>query len=254
MKKLMTIFITGIAFNAVYGEISLLDSYKEHLETGTYEGQNWSSFSQLPKSRYYTFKRAFEHFERHNGKIIVELGTSRSYVHGGLEGCNSDELKYWQPHNPASWDWGAGFFTRMVAEALAHCQPKIYTVDLAAAHIARCKVMTAPFASMITYHVCSSLDFLRRCAFKIDLLYLDTGDMTPIEPTAQLQLEEARIIVERDLIAQNGIVLIDDVRNQTPKQFGESSDLGKSKYALPYLLQNGFEIVENEYQVIVRKR
>jgi hypothetical protein len=54
------------------------------------------------------------------------------------------------------------------------------------------------------------------------------------------------------LISPKGWILIDDVKNQTPKKFGEVSDLGKSKYALPYLLNNGFKIVMNEYQVVLQ--
>ena len=84
-------------------------------------------------------------------------------------------------------------------------------------------------------------------------MYLDTGDITPIEPSALLQLEEARIIVERDLLSKNGLILLDDVKNRTPKKFGEESDLGKSKYSIPFFLDHGFEIVLNEYQIVLRK-
>ena len=191
-----------------------------------------------------------------DGQIIVELGTSRSFTHGGLPGCNKDDPIYWTPLQPENWDWGAGFFTRMVATSLSHLRPMIHTVDLSPSHIERCKIMTSDFSHLITYHVANSLDFLQNwpSSESIDLLYLDTGDMTPIEPTAQLQLEEAKIIVERDLISKNGYLLIDDVRNQTPKKFGETSELGKSKYSLPYLLSHGFEIVMDEYQVILKKK
>ncbi len=232
----------------------LLDPYKDYLDAGTYDGQDWSSFIELPKSRYDTFKFSFEWFEAHKGKTIVELGTSRSFTHGGLIGCNSDDEQYWSPEKPQNWDWGAGFFTMMSAICLEHIQPQIHTIDLVSSHIKRCRLMTGRFNN-ITYHVASSLDYLRECDFPngIDLLYLDTGDMTPIEPTALLQLEEAKIIVERDLISKNGLLLIDDVKNQTPKKFGETSNLGKSKYSLPYLLENGFEILMDEYQVILRK-
>lgn len=231
-----------------------LNDYKDFLVNGTYAGQDWSAFHPLPKSRYDTFKMAFEHFERTEGKIVVELGTSRSFTHGGLPGCNLSDVHYWTPDQPENWDWGAGFFTRMCALSLQHLHPEIHTVDLISSHIARCQVMTSEFSEMITYHVANSLDFLREFPRKIDLLYLDTGDMTPIEPTALLQLEEARLIVERNVIADDGIILIDDVRNQTPKQFGEESDLGKSKYSLPYLLENDFEMIAKEYQVILKKR
>lgn len=230
-----------------------LKKYKKFLEDGTYMGQDFSCFSKCPKSRYHTFKYAFEHFEQNNGKTIVELGTTRSFVHGGLIGCNSNDSRYWQPNNPASWDWGAGAFTLMAGECLSHMNPKIYTVDLASDHIQRCKVMTQRFSN-ITHVIADSRDFIRTLPAKsVDLLYLDTGDMTPIEPTAQLQLSEAQIIVERNIISDNGIIVIDDVRNQTPKKFGETSDLGKSKYALAYLLSHGFTILKDEYQVILKR-
>lgn len=232
----------------------VLDRYQDLLEHGTLDHQDWSSFDVVPKSRYHTFKRAFELFEEKKGKIIVELGTTRSYVHGGLVGCNSDDSRYWTPNQPENWDWGAGSFTRVAAECLEHLNPIFYTVDLAVSHINRCKVITAPFSHFMKYEVASSLDFLRRFPGKIDLLYMDTGDMTPIEPTALLSLEEAKIVVQRNLIVPGGLILIDDVRNQTPKQYGDTSGLGKAKYSLPYLLANGFEIVENEYQILLRKK
>ena len=232
-----------------------LAPYKEYLIGGTYEGADWSSLPSIPKSRYDSFKFTFEQIN-HDNPIIVELGTSRSFTHGGHPGCNLDDPAFWTPDHPENWDWGAGFFTRMVSVCLAHQNPRIHTVDLVKSHIDRCKIMTSDYQYLIEYHISSSEDFLRTCDFPqgIDLLYLDTGDMTPIEPTAQLQLAEAKIIVERDLIAKGGFILIDDVRNQTPKKFGETSDLGKSKYALPYLLENGFEVVLSEYQVLLRKK
>ncbi len=213
-------------------------------------------FSKLPQSRYETFKAAFEHFDGHNGRVVVELGTSRSFTHGGLPGCDSDNRAFWSSDHPENWDWGAGFFTRMAATALQASQIQIHTVDISRSHINRCKIMTEEFNKSITYHVASSLDFLKNCSFPngIDLLYLDTGDITPIEPTAQLQLEEAKIIVERNLVAADGVILIDDVRNQTPRKFGESSSWGKAKYSLPFLLEHGFEIVMDEYQVLLRKK
>ena len=85
------------------------------------------------------------------------------------------------------------------------------------------------------------------------MLYLDTGDMTPIEPTALLQLDEVKIVVKRNLLSPNGLILIDDVKNQTPKKFGDKSGLGKSKYSIPYLLEHWYEIIMDEYQVILRR-
>lgn len=238
----------------IFNHISTaINKYQLFMQKGTLENQDWSTFSTPPQARDVTFKKAFELFAENNGKTIVELGTTRSFVHGGLPGCNSDDVRFWTPNNPENWDWGAGCFTRVAAECLAPLNPIMRTIDLAQQHINRCKIITAPFAHFIHYHVCSSLTYLANTNDKIDLLYMDTGDMTPIEPTAQLQLEEARLLVSRDLIASRGLILIDDVRNQTPKKFGEESDLGKAKYALPYLLEHGFEIIEDEYQVLLQK-
>lgn len=257
MKYLYTILLTVFLplFSASNVE-TLLAPYKEYLEWGTYYGGDWSYLPSIPKSRYDTFKTAFELFEKNNGKVIVELGTSRSFVHGGLIGCNLDDRKYWHPDQPADWDWGAGFFTRMAAVALGRLNPEIHTVDLITGHINRCRVMLADYSSIMRFHVSDSVAFLKNTPFPngIDLLYLDTGDMTPIEPTALLQLEEAKVVVERNLIPKGGILLIDDVKNTTPRKFGDTSGLGKSKYALPFLLKNGFELIADEYQVILRKK
>jgi hypothetical protein len=227
-----------------------LKNYKIYLQDGTYAGQDWSKFQEKPKSRYYTFKKVFEHFEATGGKIVVELGTTHSFVDGRYPGCDKDDIKYWNPMNPEQWDWGAGCFTLMAAKCLQHLNPQIYTVDLDASAIRRCQIMTKGYDT-VSHHRTSSEQFLKNFRGKIDLLYLDTGYMNPIEPTAQLQLQEAKLIVERDLLSENGLILIDDVRNQNV--LNDDSGMGKSKYAIPYLLENGFEVVENEYQVILRK-
>ena len=56
-----------------------------------------------------------------------------------------------------------------------------------------------------------------------------------------------------DLLFLNGIILIDDLRNHIPKQYGESSELGKAKYSIPYFLTHGFKIIADEFQVILQK-
>lgn len=227
-----------------------LNYYKKFLDKGTYEGAPCiNSLAVKPQTRYYTFKKAFEHFVQHQGKVIVELGTTRSYTHGGLPGCMQDNIKYWEPKNPESWDWGAGFFTRMALECLAPYDPIIHTIDIAPAHINRCKVMTQDFKDFIHYHVTTSEAFLNQCQPEsIDLLYMDTGDID--HATALLHLREAKIIVERNLISPNGIILIDDIKNFIP---GDPSQLGKGKYSVPYLLSHGFEMVADEYQVMLKK-
>lgn len=205
-------------------------------------------FEKKPKSRYHTFKYCYEYFENKN-PLIVELGTTRSFVDGRFEGCNLDDIKYWEPNNPEKWDWSAGCFTKVLSNLFP--KSEFHTVDINPSHIERSKIMNL---ESINYHISSSEEFLKSFEKKIDLLYLDTGDMTPIEETAQLHLREAKIIVERDLLSEDGIILIDDVKSVIPKQHGEESDLGKAKYSIQYFLDNGYEIMVSEYQCILKKK
>lgn len=229
-----------------------LDPYRALIEAGTLDGQDWSFFGgEAPASRYASLRLAFERLARSGGGTVVETGTIRSYVHGGLPGCNEGDDALWTPDRPERWDWGAGCFTLLAAKCLAGTGSTIHTVDVSAEHIRRCRVATAPWAASIRYHVADSAAFLRAFDEKIGLLYLDAGDIWPVEPSAIHQLEEAKAAVERGLLPPSALVLLDDVRNTTPPKFGEASRLGKSKYALPYLLSKGFRVVFDGYQVLL---
>lgn len=234
--------------------INFLEDNKDYLDKAIdyyYSKEDQEKyFGTKPKSRYYTFKYCYENI-KFNNPIIVELGTSRSFVDGRFEGCNSDDIKYWEPENKEKWDWSAGSFTKVFSNLFPFSN--FYTIDLMRNHIERCKIMNSDTKN-ITYCISSSEDFLNNFDKKIDLLYLDTGDMTPIEDTAQLHLREAKIIVEKNLLAENGIILIDDVKSVIPKQYGEISDLGKAKYSIPYFLENGYKIEMSEYQYILKKK
>lgn len=262
MNKIRSVIMLVAAIAPTFAQtlplsLQKLEKYKTYIIAGTYAEQDWRKLPEKPLSRYETLAKVFEHFEKTNGKIIVELGTTRSFVHGGHPGCNKSDLAFWMPNNPEHWDWSAGCFTRTVAECLAHTNPEIHTIDLDSTAIYRCKIMTDEYSNFIRYYTMSSEAFLQSCSFSkgIDLIYLDTGYMNPIEPTAQLQLQEAQIIVERNLLAPNGIILIDDVRNQNV--LDDDSGLGKSKYALKYFLEHGYEIMpgyENGYQLILQRK
>ncbi len=231
----------------------MLDKYRDFLDQHTYLGEDVTKYyGRIPLSRYYTLRKAIELFKENSGSVAVELGTVRSFVHGGHPGCNSSDDSYWHPNNPEDWDWGAGCFSRVMAECLEEDSVEVHTVDISGEHIRRCRLVTSEYKSKFSYHVMNSVAFLAGFKKKIDLVYIDTGDMTPIEPTAQHQLKEAQAIVEHGVLSDNGVVLIDDVRNSTPIQFGEDSRLGKAKYSIPFLLENGFECVMDEYQVLMK--
>jgi len=235
-----------------------LEKYKEYMDNAHWKYTTKEQFEQyygrVPKFRYDTMKYCWDEVVKHGFTTIVELGTTRSFVDGKFPGCNSDDIKFWQPENPDVWDWAAGCFTRVIGELIQGTDIDFITVDLEPRHIRRSKVVTEGLDN-IEHVVMSSEEFLEIGEGKIDFLYMDTGDMTPIEPTAELHLRESKIIVERDLISENGIILIDDVRNTTPKVFAdEESDYGKAKYSIPYLIENGFELIMDEYQVVLQKK
>lgn len=226
-----------------------LEPYKSFLEEGTYKNQNWSELPQLPLSRYYTLKLAFKMFVQAKGKTVVELGSSRRPPHERTNPTN------WDPNDPKTWHWEEGCFTRLAAECLQHLNPTIYSVDSNLRVLEECQKFVESHSHMIQFYKSSSVEFLNSLPPRsIDLLYLDTGEIWPLEPSARLQLEEAKAIVYGDLMSDTGIILIDDVKNQTPRKYGQKDALGKSKYAIPFLLENGFEYVGNEYQVILKRK
>jgi hypothetical protein len=234
-----------------------MDSFKEYLDKAlTYyhsDDKNLKYFGRIPKSRYHTFKFCTDYIVNKNFKSIVELGTSRSFVDGRFEGCNSDDIKYWEPNNMEKWDWSAGCFTKVFSSIFSNSQEiKIHTVDIASSHINRCRYMNKD-ANNIIYHIDNSINFLNNYNGKIDVLYLDTGDMTPINETSKLQLEEAKIIVKRNLISDDGLILIDDVRSCVPLDNGENVEFGKGCLSIKYLIENGFDMVMDEYQTILKK-
>jgi hypothetical protein len=226
-----------------------LKKYKELLDLGSFEGLR---YIDEEKSRYKSFDYCLDFLKNIEVPEVLELGTCRSFVDGKFRGCNSDDSIYWESLNFSKWDWGAGCFS-LVFGQLSKCN--LTTLDLSEAHIRRCKIMTDSLDIECNHIVSNSLDFLDSTDNKFDLIYLDTGDMWPIEPTCDLQLKEVQIIINRELLKKDGLLLIDDVLNKTPKEMGDQENkLGKSEYSIPYLIENGYEVVFKGYQYILRKK
>ena len=143
------------------------------------------------------------------GRTIVELGTSRSFVSGGREGCMMNDARYWTPDQPDNWNWGRACSRGCAAEQLQGCRPPIHTVDISRDALEISRVITADFAGMIHYHLTSSEDFLQSFQGPIDLLYMDAGETGA--GANQLHWRKARIALARQLFSPQAIVLIDDV-------------------------------------------
>jgi len=224
-----------------------MEKYFKYLDD--YCQYDYSSFAKEHKSRAHTFKYIFDNMREKENPIVIELGSMRSYTHGGMKSCMNPDTKYWEPDNPSIWDWSAGCGTRILAEIP---NVTLHTIDIIQRHIDIAKIITKDFN--VQYHVQDSREFLRNFDGQCDLIYEDCGDMSPLEPTARLQEENAKIIVERELIKIDGFILIDDTKNPVPiVQFGERSRYGKAKYSIGIYLANGFEIIYNEYQTVLKR-
>lgn len=228
----------------------MISNYKKYLDIGTNEGLRCEDES---RSRFVSFSKCIDYLITKTNPTILEIGTSRSFVDGKFEGCNLDDLKYWNSKDYSKWDWGAGCFTIVFGQELPNSN--LTTLDIIGGHIDRCKIMCQSLGlKNINYRISDSVQFLTQTNLKFDLIYLDSGDMHPIEPTCELQLQESKLIVEKNLLNKGGLLLIDDVLNGTPKEMGNKNNkLGKSELSIPFLISNGFKITYEGYQYILER-
>ena len=213
-------------------------------------------YGRVPKQRDYTFSYCIDFLENRDDIVIAELGTTRSFVDGKFKGVCKPDDKYWEPDNPDKWDWSAGIFTKYFSTILNEKNKKfkLTSIDINKNALYVSQKMNENTKESIEFKLCSSENYIKNQPKKtLDLLYLDTGNMD--EATAELHLREAKLLVENQIIKDDGIILIDDVRNPAMVlKKNEKNKYGKSKYAIPYLLENGYEIIEDEYQVILKKK
>lgn len=172
---------------------------------------------------YDSFSLVLEHFEKNKGKFVLEIGPSLKDV---------DPL-----------DWSHGGFTYLFSECLYDMNPYIYTVNPDNTSMKQCKKMTKKFGYILDYHVWPYVDFLNYFPTHqpIDLLYINYLETDNTQEAAQLQLEEARAIVKRNLINKNGLVVIDCAYNHEDQ----------AKHSVPYFLSHGFRMLHKGFQIIL---
>ncbi len=192
--------------------------------------------------------------------VVVELGTSRSFVDGNHEGVMKADRSYWNPDRPQVWDWGAGIFSRVCGETIAGTDAVLHSVDPFDDAIQIARTMTADVDAQIEFHQTTSTEFLANFERPIDLLYMDHDETH--ERGALLHLDDARLVIDSDLMAPDGVIVVDDVHVR--HRFVERAirlgrrvmrrshcHHGKGKYSIPYLVANGFRIQHEGYQVVL---
>lgn len=205
-------------------------------------------------SRYYIFLSCLQRLgnkeKKDNNINVLELGTTRSFVDDRFEDCLSTDKKFLKPKDTSVWDWSAVCFTKVFSDCL-DSDSKTTSVDIDNNAMIISKEMNKDKDNTKFVHGTSKC-FLSRKDDKFDLIYVDTGGID--KATELLSLREAKIIVSRDIIKPDGFLLIDDVRNLNSLIKGKTSFfLGKASSSIPYLLDNGFKILMDEYQVLMRR-
>lgn len=172
-----------------------------------------------PTGRNSSFEKTLELLYETFGSTpinIVETGTIRE---------NSEEKRY-----------GDGWGTLNWQHYSINTNSKVWSVDNNTVSIDAAKSVV-PETENIKYILSDSIEFLHNFKEKIDLLFLDSydycGDEDNINYCLNHTLNEA--IVALPKLSENAFVLVDDVFDVS---FG-----GKGKLVVPYLLDNGFELV-----------
>ena len=158
---------------------------------------------------------------------IVETGCIRN---------TTDESKFGDGWSTLNWDYYA-----------KKTDSKVYVVDIDENHLRKSKEVV-PSSEYVTYTKDDSINYLKNFSKKIDLLFLDSydycGDEENIRKCHEHSLNE--IIAAWDKLNDKCFVLIDDIFNNEWE--------GKGKLSVPYLINNGFEVVYYQDSQVLLKR
>ena len=140
-------------------------------------------------------------------------------------------------------DWaGAGFATYLFGAYVHRRGGKLHSVDLSAPNVAFARTWTSVFGDTVTVHERDSLAFLSEFRDPIDLAYLDSLDTT--EPGhADHAFRELELVLPR--LHAKSLIVFDD----TPWNAGAFT--GKGAKAVPWLLEQGWQVLYAGYQVVL---
>ena len=158
-------------------------------------------YGQHLLQRTNTFNKAYEYIKDKKDIVIVELGTSRSFTSWGI----SNDVNDWNESNPECWAWSDGCFTRLFADNLYDNNYTIYTIDPCSQAIKVVKTMIGE-NNRVKILQMTSTDFLNNFNDKIDLLYMD--HLESGEEACQVHLTDAKIVIEKELMKDDGVILI----------------------------------------------
>jgi predicted O-methyltransferase YrrM len=174
--------------------------------------------------RYKTFLLALSLLEERKAQVLVETGTSREgdvFCRG--DGCSTLIFGAWARDHRA----------------------ELYSVDISARNLENAKtaVLNHVRRTHNIHFICSdSVSFLSSFHKPIDFLYLDSFDYDENDPLPSQIHHLNEIKAALPFLTETSIVMIDDC---------DFPNGGKGKLAIEWLLEQGWKILAQEYQVIL---
>ncbi|MCB1086662.1 MAG: class I SAM-dependent methyltransferase, partial [Verrucomicrobiae bacterium] len=143
-------------------------------------------------------------------------------------------------------DWkGAGYSTYLFGELASLLGGKLISVDVEPTHCTFARLQTSGFGENVRIVLGDSVAYLADyTGDPIDVLYLDSLDTT-VEGHAEHGLAEARHGAPH--LRAGGLLAIDDTH------FAKGAYHGKGALAVPWLLDQGFEVIYSGFQTLLRK-
>jgi len=142
-------------------------------------------------------------------------------------------------------DWaGAGYSTYLFGRVASLAGGELISVDIEPAKCAFSRLMVESFGAAVSVVCRDSVSFLSAFERPVDLLYLDSMDLG-VEGFQEHGLAEAKAGYRN--VKSGGLIVYDDTH------FSGGSFRGKGALGVPWLLEQGCEIVYSGHQTVVRK-
>lgn len=159
------------------------------------------------------------------GAIVTKLGTNLVMVETGCIRNTTEESKFGDGWSTLNWEYVA-----------KETDSVVYVVDIDENHLSKSKQIV-PESKYVVYTKQDSVEFLKNFDKKIDFLFLDSydycGDEENVRRCHVHQLNEVKAAMDK--LNDKCLVLIDDVFDVKWS--------GKGKLSIPYLLENGFNVL-----------
>lgn len=173
--------------------------------------------------RYRTFRRALELMIERESKVILETGTSRK----GRAECAGD-----------------GCSTVVFSDFAKRMGLKVYSVDIDPKAVEEAKGCLKDSLDIVEITAMDSVEYIENFEYPIDLLYLDSYDYDPKDPSPSQIHHLKEIIAAYPKLHEKSIVLIDDC---------DLPNGGKGKWVIEFLSKKGWKKDTKGYQIIMTR-